>query len=150
MYQCCPFGQGTQAVLETEFPQVNMFGFVSHNFKRPMSVLDKDLWMLLGPRIEGSSPVCLLFVLVGRTSLIVAHLPCGFLVCWQCSELLLSQSCGDWGIFRSGIGLHISGCLAYNHWEVWMRLPKFWIVNNPLDKALRRFPHYFFSCLSGF
>lgn len=45
-----------QAVLETELPQVNMFGFVSHNFKRPPSVQNKDLWLLLGPRLEGSSP----------------------------------------------------------------------------------------------
>lgn len=154
MYQCCPFGRGTQAVLETEFPHINMLEFVSHNFKRPSSVQDKDFWLLLGPRPEGISPDCQWVGIcpIAKMPLIVAHLPSSFLVCWQCSELQLSQSGGDWGIFRSGIGLHITpcGCLAYNHCEFWMRLPKFWIVNNPSDKAVWSCSHYFFSCLCGF
>lgn len=135
-------------MLETEFPHINTLGFVSHNFKRPSSVQDKDFWLLLGPRLEGSSPVCQWVGIcpVARMSLKVAHLPCWFLVCWQCSEQLLSQSFGDWGIFRSGIGLHITSCgrLTYSHCEFWMRLPKFWIVNNPSDKAVWNCSHYFF------
>lgn len=43
-------------MLETEVPQVDMFGFISHNFKGPTAVQDKDLWFPLTPRLESSSP----------------------------------------------------------------------------------------------
>lgn len=79
--KCCLFGWGTQAVLETEVPQVNTFGFISHNFKG--STATQDLWLPLGPRLKSSSPGCQWVVtcLNVSTSLIVTHLPCGFLLC---------------------------------------------------------------------
>lgn len=148
-----------QAVLETELPQVNMFGFVSHNFKRPPSVQNKDLWLLLGPRLEGSSPVCQWagICLVERTSLIVARLACGFLVCWQMQWAVVNMVL--WAAVVTVLwwlrNFQIMHSTTHNHlWlsglqscEVWM---KFWIVSNPLDKALWSCSHYFFSCLSGF
>lgn len=45
-------------MLGTDVPQVNVFGFISHNFKGSTAVQDKDLWLPLGPRLESSSPGC--------------------------------------------------------------------------------------------